>query len=66
MEENCWFYMDETVPEEEQTINVLCCDCHEKFPTLGWFWEGSKRGYGPFDFICEKCGHKVHEKPKEI
>jgi hypothetical protein len=58
--EDCYFWTDESVPEDERKINVLCEGCHLKFPGLGWFWEGSRLGYGPFDFICEKCGHVVH------
>lgn len=61
--EDCYLYMDETIPEEERTMNVLCEKCHLKFPGLGWFWEGSKLGYGPFDFTCNKCGHLVHAAP---
>ena len=62
MAEDCWFWMDENIPEEERTMNVLCRKCHEQFPKLGWFWEGSKHGYGPYDFICKKCGHEIHKK----
>ena len=62
--ENCFLYVDNTLKEEEQTINVLCVACHEKNPDIGWFWEGSKLGYGPFDFICSKCGHVIYTKPE--
>lgn len=59
MKEDCYLWADEKLPEEQRTINVVCMECHKKNPTLGWFWEGSRLGYGPFDFICA-CGHKVH------
>ena len=62
--EDCYLWMDETVSEEARTMNILCEKCHLKFPGLGWFWEGSRLGYGPFDFICDKCGHVVHSAPK--
>lgn len=61
--ENCYFWTDETIPEDKRTINVLCMECHEKNPELGWFWEGSRLGYGPFEFVCNTCGHVVHNKP---
>lgn len=62
--ENCYLWIDESVPEDERTMSVLCEECHLKYPTLGWFWEGSRLGYGPFDFVCNKCGHVVHAAPK--
>lgn len=59
--EDCYFWIDQSVPEDEQKMNVLCVECHdEKRPELGWFWEGSTKGYGPFDFICEICGRTIH------
>lgn len=60
--ENCWFWLDKNLPESEQKINVLCQKCHDtNFPNLGWFWEGSRFGYGPFNFICGKCGHVIYQ-----
>lgn len=61
--EDCYIWMDETIPEDRRTMNILCEQCHLKYPGLGWFWEGSRLGYGPFDFICNKCGHVVHAGP---
>lgn len=63
-QEDCYLWMDESILEEERTMNVLCQQCHLTYPGLGWFWEGSKLGYGPFEFICNKCGHVVHAAPK--
>jgi hypothetical protein len=63
--EDCYFWIDEKLPENEQKINILCEKCQLKNPDLGWFWEGSKLGYGPFDFICSKCNHIIHSKSKE-
>lgn len=64
LKQDCYLWIDETVPEKQRTMNVLCIECSKKFPGLGWFWEGSRRGYGPFDFICKKCGHIVNHAPK--
>lgn len=63
MEEDCYFWIDQSVPEEEQTMNVLCVDCHQNSPEVGWLWEGSKKGYGPYDFICDNCKKVIHEGP---
>lgn len=62
--QDCYLWIDESVPEDERTMNVLCMECSKKFPGLGWFWEGSRLGYGPFEFTCNKCGHIVHHAPK--
>ena len=63
--EDCYLWIDPEIPEDERTMQVLCTQCHDaNFPDLGWFWEGSKLGYGPFDFICCKCGHVVNAAPK--
>jgi hypothetical protein len=66
MQEDCYFWIDSSIPEEEQTINVLCIECHDtKHPKLGWFWEGSTKGYGPYNFVCDFCQKIIHEAPKE-
>jgi hypothetical protein len=60
MSENCYFWLDASLPQEQQIFNVMCEKCHEKNPNVGWFWEGSEKGYGPFDFVCKTCGHVVY------
>lgn len=65
MLEDCYFSIDDSVPEDERTIKVFCVNCRNKErPDLGWFWKGSSFGYGPFDFICCLCGHVVYS-PKQ-
>ena len=65
MKEDCYFWIDQSLPEEKQIMNVLCIECHDtKHPELGWFWKGSEKGYGPFDFICEICGKTIHTPNK--
>lgn len=56
---DCYFYIDADLPEDQQKVNPLCLECHKSYPDLGWFWEGSKMGYGPYDFICSKCGNVI-------
>lgn len=66
MSENCYFWTDDSIPTEERKVSVLCEQCHLRHPEIkGWFWEGSRLGYGPFDFICNSCGFVVHSAPKE-
>jgi hypothetical protein len=44
-------------------MSALCEKCHLANPSLGWFWEGSRLGYGPFEYVCNKCGHIIHAAP---
>ena len=60
--EDCYFYTDASLPESEQVIQVMCVGCVRERQLDGWFWEGSRLGYGPFDFICNLCGHVIHGK----
>lgn len=63
--EDCYFFTDNSIPYEERTISVLCIKCkEEKMPDTGWFWEGSKLGYGPFDFVCCVCNHIIYKGEK--
>ena len=63
--EDCYFYTDISLPQNEQEINVLCVNCYKNGGINGWLWEGSRLGYGPFDFTCKKCGHEIHKKGKK-
>lgn len=65
-DEDCYFYIDYAIPEEERTMSVLCVDCRkEKMPDTGVFYQGSRNGYGPFDFQCEICKKFVHLAKKK-
>jgi hypothetical protein len=59
--EDCYFYTDISLLKDEQEISALCMECYKKHQINGWFWEGSRLGYGPYDFICSKCGHEIHK-----
>lgn len=64
--EDCYFYFDKDIPLEDDTLKIMCIKCHEKNEsTKGWFWQGSVKGYGPFDFKCHTCGYFVHKHNKE-
>lgn len=63
MSEDCYFFIDLEEPEDERKISVLCLTCREeKLPDTGWFWQGSKRGYGPFNYKCCHCDKIIHSK----
>jgi hypothetical protein len=63
--QDCYFHTDKLLPIEEQLIKTMCVNCFKSNPdNAAWFWEGSKAGYGPFDFICSICGHVIHKGKK--
>lgn len=60
--EDCFFFIDYSVPEEDRTMSIVCIECHEKYmPDVGMYWNAND-GYGPFDYKCCKCGKLVHGK----
>lgn len=62
MSEDCYFFIDPSVPQEQQKMSVLCVECHnEHMPDTGMFWAGSREGYGPFNYKCCLCGKFVHQ-----
>lgn len=61
--EDCYFWIDNQ-PGKEPTIEPMCLECHKKRPDLGWFWAGSRLGYGPWNYICALCGHVVYAGEK--
>lgn len=63
---DCYFWIDYQIPEEDRCMSVMCVKCHqEKMPDAGWFYPGSKEGYGPFDYICQLCGTIIHKAEDE-
>jgi hypothetical protein len=60
--ENCYFWLDE---KNNKQLTIICEKCHEKKP-VGWYWEGSRLGYGPFNFVCDICEHIIYKpEPKQ-
>lgn len=60
--QNCYFFVDLSIPEKDRCISALCIQCHDaKLPDTGWFYNGMKEGYGPFDFKCSICGNFIHK-----
>lgn len=64
MDLNCYCLVDprpETTDEDRKIVH-LCVECrNEHYPDHGWFWEGSKEGYGPWEFKCFLCGKILHD-----
>jgi hypothetical protein len=61
--EDCYFWVDTSLSEAERVVNAMCVKCHDTNPTKGWLWEGSKRGYGPYEMTCDVCGHIIYQPP---
>jgi len=63
---DCFFFIDgESVPEEERRMRCVCAKCvMDKKIDGGWFWEGSKRGYGKYVYKCESCGEIIYKPGK--
>jgi hypothetical protein len=58
---DCYFYHN----EEKRKVRPVCVECHDyklEGKLRGWFWEGSKQGYGPWDFTCDFCKKVIHGK----
>lgn len=63
--QDCYFFFDseknQNIPEGQQKLSVICLPCRdEHYPGVGWFWKGSKEGYGPWKYICCQCGNDVN------
>ena len=60
--EDCYFFIDPdpSVPEEQKTMSILCVKCHRDTPDVGWFYQGSKDGYGPFVYECTRCNKMIY------
>lgn len=59
---DCYFFVDQEVPEKDQKMLVMHVECRNTHkPNQGWFYQGSVEGYGPFDFRCCICNELVHK-----
>jgi hypothetical protein len=64
-QDDCYFFVDESLPLREQRMSVACVGCHAaEIPEAGWFYRGSKEGYGPFVYKCSFC-NKIIYQPSE-
>jgi hypothetical protein len=60
IQEDCYFFIDESIPEDIRPISALCLLCYKE-KQVGWFWEGSKRGYYKYNINCSKCGKEIYK-----
>ena len=68
MSKDCYFLVDPdpNVPEKEKTIKAMCVECRDKhMPDAGWFYPGSKEGFGPYDYKCYKCEEFIHKDEED-
>ncbi len=64
IQEDCVWFLDSSVPEDEQKMQAMCLECHKKHK-LGWYWNGSSIGYGDYDLNCCFCETALHQREKE-
>lgn len=58
MDKDCFYIVE--ILEDEQYIRAICTECRElHYPQNGWFWEGSKRGYGQWNVTCNHCKKQI-------
>lgn len=68
MSEDCYIFVDPdpNVREEDRTMKFICVECRdEHMPDTGSYYPGSREGYGPFNFICCKCGKFIHRADED-
>jgi hypothetical protein len=65
VQEDCYFFVDENIPENIRPMSALCVECH-KNKEVGWFWEGSSRGYYIYDIKCSVCGKDIYKIEKAV
>lgn len=64
--EDCYFYFENDKPSDDECLKIMCLKCHKNSDgKKGWFWQGSIKGYGPYDFICDTCGTSIYKHNKE-
>ena len=61
IQENCYWYINEELPPDQQTMLAMCVDCN-KDKNTGWFWHGKASGYGDYDLYCSICKRTIYER----
>jgi hypothetical protein len=58
---DCYWFVKE---DNQNSYIVACCvACGQRY-NLGWFWEGTTKGYGDYDLSCELCKKSIYKKPE--
>ncbi len=55
--EDCIFILDEV----NDSIITSCLECYDNEKNNGMFWNGSVRGYGPWEIKCNFCNKIIQE-----
>jgi hypothetical protein len=60
---DCYFFMNKKDEEDENGVISTCCiDCmNDKKIENSMFWPGSKKGYGPYKYVCHFCANVIHD-----
>jgi hypothetical protein len=53
MQKDCYWYI------VDEKMAALCVECAHKLQT-GFFWKGSKLGYGNYNLSCSVCNAPLH------
>ncbi len=63
--EPCFWYVDITLPEEDQIISACCIECQKISNLKAWYWPGDEVGYGDYDLNCSFCNKILHKREDE-
>jgi hypothetical protein len=62
MSEDCYFeIIDDNGKRRMSAKCVSCCKDKEEGK---FFWQGSKRGYGKYEVVCETCNKSIFDPNK--
>lgn len=61
-QDSYWFIEGES---NDAKMNALCVICAKK-QNKGWFWEGSRLGYGDYDLFCASCNNAINLRNKNV
>ena len=58
MKQDCFFEIIED--NGKKRMSPKCVECCKGKEENKFFWQGSIRGYGPYEVICEICKKIIH------
>lgn len=59
VQEDSYWWRDESLSEEQQRMHAICVECHEE-RGIGFYWPGKAAGYGDYDLNCFLCGKQIY------
>lgn len=62
LQDSYWFINGDN---DEAVVSALCVMCAKK-EQKGWFWHGTKLGYGDYDLFCKSCGNAIHLREQNV